>query len=70
MSEREATEPYLFHQVPEGHEMELSPELRGLVAEFVEQMVTEYNARKNGCYDLLSRYPDDEGLKQLWTPKG
>jgi len=69
MSEREAPKPHLFHHLAEDHETELSPELRGVVAEFVEQMVAEYNDRKKGCYDLLKRYPDDEGLKRLWTPE-
>jgi hypothetical protein len=68
MSEREAPKPHLLHHLAEDHETELSPELRGVVAEFIEQMVAEYNDRKKGCYDLLKRYPDDEGLKRLWTP--
>src|SRR5215213_4172837 len=69
MSKREAPEPRLFHHLIESHERELSPELRGLVTEFVGQMVEEYKDRKKSCYDLLKRYPDDEGLKQLWTPE-
>jgi len=69
MSKREAPKPRLFHHVIEGHEKELSPELRGVVTDFVEQMISEYEDRKNYCYDLLKRYPDDEGLKQLWTPE-
>lgn len=69
MSKREAPKPRLFYHTAESHEAELSPELRGVVADFVEQMITEYRERRNGCYDLLSRYPDDEGLKQLWTPE-
>jgi hypothetical protein len=69
MSKREAPKPNLFHHVIEGHEKELSPEIQGVVADFVEQMIDEYEGRKKDCYDLLKRYPDDEGLKQLWTPE-
>jgi hypothetical protein len=32
-------------------------------------MIEEYEARKKNCYDLLKAYPDDEGLKQMWTPE-
>ncbi|MGA9770313.1 MAG: hypothetical protein WBV94_14840 [Blastocatellia bacterium] len=69
MSERVGYKPAFFHHLVEGHERELSPELRGVVDDFVQQMIAEYESRKKNCYDLLKRYPNDEGLKQLWTPE-
>jgi hypothetical protein len=59
----------LFHLSLEGEETTLSPELRGVVSDFVTQMIEEYEARKKNCYDLLKAYPDDEGLKEMWTPE-
>jgi hypothetical protein len=69
MSERSGYKPAFFNLTIEGHQQELSPELRGVVSDFVRQMTDEYESRKKICYDLLRRYPDDEGLKQLWTPE-
>ena len=72
MSKRISHKPRFFHHTiegceTEGQKTELSPELCGLVDDFVQQMIEEYNERKKNCYDLLKRYPNDEGLKQLWT---
>jgi len=67
MSERKGYKPAFFHHLVEGHETELSPELKGVVSDFVREMIEEYESRKKDAYDLLKRYPDDEGLKQLWT---
>src|ERR1051325_7203229 len=69
MSEATDKKQEFFHLVIEGHDHGLSPELRGLVDDFVRQMTDEYDSRKKYCYDLLKQYPDDEGLKQLWTPE-
>ena len=69
MSERVGYKPAFFHQLAGSHERELSPELRGLVADFVREIIEEYESRKKDVYDLLKRHPDDEGLKQLWTPE-
>ncbi|HET8671246.1 MAG TPA: hypothetical protein VFM05_11630 [Candidatus Saccharimonadales bacterium] len=69
MSEQIKSKQNFFHLALEGDEIKLSPELRALVADFTEQMIEEYEARKKNCYDLLKAYPDDEGLKQMWTPE-
>ena len=69
MSEQIKSKQKFFHLALEGDEIKLSPELRALVADFTEQMIEEYEARKKNCYDLLKAYPDDEGLKQMWTPE-
>jgi hypothetical protein len=65
----EEFKPRFFHFTIDGHEKELPLELRGVVSEFVREMVEEYDSRKKDCYDLLKRHPDDESLKQFWTPE-
>jgi hypothetical protein len=65
----EGFKPKFMNLSVEGFEQELTPELRAFVDEFARQMLEEYNDRKKGCYDLLKRYPDDEYLKERWTPE-
>jgi hypothetical protein len=65
----EGHRPRFFFLSVQGYDQEVPPELQALAQEFARQMVDEYNERRQGCYDLLKRYPDDEGLKQLWTPE-
>jgi hypothetical protein len=65
----EGFKPQFMNLSVAGYEQKLTPELRALVDEFARQMVEEYNDRKKGCYDLLNRYPNDEYLKERWTPQ-
>jgi hypothetical protein len=64
----EGFQPRFLNLSVEGYEQELRPELRALVDEFARQMVEEYNDRKQGAYDLLKRYPDDEWMKEHYGP--
>ncbi|HEX5736370.1 MAG TPA: hypothetical protein VF131_26305 [Blastocatellia bacterium] len=68
MSEQIENKPRLFHLSLEGEEIGVSPRLRAIVSDVVEQMVEEYESRKQGVYKLLKAYPNDEGLKEMWTP--
>lgn len=68
MSEQfQPTKPRLFNRTAAGHETGPSAELRALAQDFARELTHEYETRKKGCYDLLRRYPDDQGMKQLWT---
>lgn len=69
MSEQIENKPSLFHLSLEGEEIGVSPGLRVVVSDFVEQMVEEDESRKQGIYDLLKRHPDDKGLKDFYTPE-
>jgi hypothetical protein len=65
----EGFKPKIWNMSVEGYEQELTPELRALVDEFARQMVKEYHDRKQGAYDLLKRYPNDEGMKERYAPE-
>jgi hypothetical protein len=67
--EKADNKPRFFHLTLEGEDVGVSPELRGVVSEFVQQMVEEYDQRKQGVYNLLKAYPDDKGLQEMWTPE-
>ena len=69
MSEQVEHKPKLFHLTLEGEEVGVSPELRAVAADFARHMADEYDTRRGYYYSLLKRYPDDEGLKQLYTPE-
>ena len=69
MSEQPRKKQKFFHLSLEGEEIELSPELRCVVSDFVQQMIEEYEARKQGIYKLLKQYPDDKGMHEFYTPE-
>ena len=69
MSEQIENKPTLFHLSLEGEEIGVSPGLRVVVSDFVQQMVEEYEARKQGYYKLLKQYPNDKGIQEFYTPE-
>ena len=69
MSEQIENKPRLFHLSLEGEEIGVSPRLRAIVSDMVEQMVEEYESRKQGLYKLLKQYPDDKGIQEYYTPE-
>jgi hypothetical protein len=64
----EGYKPRFLNLSVEGYEQELTPELRGLVDEFARQLVEEYQDRRQGALDLFKRYPDDEWMKERYSP--
>ena len=64
----EGYKPKFLNMSVEGYEQELTPELQAMVAEFARQMVEEYNDRRQGALDLFKRYPDDEWMKERYSP--
>jgi hypothetical protein len=69
MSEQIEKRPRLFHLALEGEEIGVSPGLRAVVSDLIEQMVEEYESRKQGIYKLLKQYPDDRGIQEFYTPE-
>ena len=64
----EGYKPKFLNMSVEGYEQELTPELQAMVAEFARQMVEEYHDRRQGALDLFKRYPDDEWMKERYSP--
>jgi hypothetical protein len=62
-------QPRYYSNLPKDYEESLSPELRAQVDDLAQRMISEYEDRKRGIYDLLKRYPQDEGLKLHGTPE-
>ncbi len=61
--------PQFIHNNVQGYEKGVSPELQALASEFARQMVNEYKDIKQGSYDLLKRYSEDEYFKTTYTPE-
>jgi len=69
MTQQVEHKPKLFHLTLEGEDIGVSEELRAVAADFARHMADEYDTRRGYYHNLLKRYPDDEGLKQLYTPE-
>src|SRR2546423_14678471 len=69
MSKRNGYQPRYISTAAQDHEQAISPELRAQVDALADRLVSEYEDRKRGMYDLLKRYPNEEGLQQHWTPE-
>ena len=65
MSERSSYKPRRLSAAAEDYQttVEQRAEADVLAAQFLK----EYGSRKRGAYDLLKRYPNDEGIQSYWT---
>ena len=67
MSQRNSYKPRQLS--PAAEDYELSPEQRAQADALGHRLIEEYEDRKRQMYDLLKRHPNDEWLKQQWTPE-
>jgi hypothetical protein len=68
MSERNY-QPRFVSNLPKHYEDAISSELRAQVDDLAHRMISDYEDRKRQMYDLLKKYPQDEGLQSYWTPE-
>lgn len=69
MSGRSSYKPKYNKNAAKYFEDGLSPKLRAAAEALATRLYDEYTYRKRCMYDLLKRYPQDEGLQQHWTPE-